>query len=99
MTSILTRTLASTSLLDGQRWDLLTIAECPAGVIHLSDASTTTATSCSGNVYGSAASLTESSTELAFNRLGRSARATFTSPAAASAGSQDAIDTGTSADR
>ena len=98
-TSSLTRTLASTSLLDEQRWDLPTIAECPAEVLHPPDASTTTAPSGSGTVHGLAASSTGPSTEPAFNRLGLSARATFASPAVASAGSQDVVDTGTSADR
>lgn len=98
-TSMLTRTLASTSLLDEQRWKLPSITECPAGVINLPDASTIAATSGSDSVHDLASCSTGPLTELAFDHLGRSARAAFASPAADPAGSQDAFDTGTSTDR
>ena len=98
-TPSLTRTLASTSLLVEQRTDLPTIPECLAGLIGLPDASTITAASRSGTVHGSAASSTGPSIELAVNHVSRSARTTLAGPSSASAGSQDAIDTGTSADR
>ena len=88
-TSIFTRTLASTSFFHEQRWNLPTIAECSAGVINLPDASTVAATNGSGSVPDSAPCSTGPSTEMTFGHCGRSARATFASLAANTAGSQD----------